>query len=390
MVYRKQYGEEGTPKPRVVLDYRPLNSLTPADCYPLPDIPAILEWFAKHHWIGSVDCKSGYWQVELEKGSMAKTAFIYPGGFWEYTRVPFGLKNAPPHFMRCIHEMLAREGVVDTQAFVDDLMTGGTTFEHYLEATDILLRALRKNRWLISANKAKFAYTRLKVLGHEVEFGKVRPDGTKVEALRRLLPPQTVKQLRAFLGLVGFYRRFIPGFARISKPMTALLKEDQDWVWGQPQQAAFEAMQQVLTEETWLGVPQEEGRYKVYTDFSCEAMGAALHQVQGGEEVPIAFASRVCRGPEVHLDSPSGELAAAIFALHKFREYVGFAEFDLITDSTTVKALQSNNKLSGKLARWAIFLSEFRFVIHHKAGATLHNADGLSRARQLPNSAEED
>lgn len=106
--------------------------------------------------------------------------------------------------------------------------------------------------------------------------------------------------------------------------------------------------------------------------------------------MPIAFASRVCRGLEVNLDSPSGELAAAVFALHKFREYVGFAEFDLITDSTTVKALQSNNRLSGKLARWAIFLSEFRFVVTHKAGATLHNADGLSRARQAPNPEEQD
>lgn len=99
--------------------------------------------------------------------------------------------------------------------------------------------------------------------------------------------------------------------------------------------------------------------------------------------MPVAFASRVCRGPEVNLDSPTGELAAAIFALHKFREYLGFQEFDLVTDSTTVKALTSTNRLSGKLARWAIFLSEFRYKVIHKPGATLHNADGLSRARQV-------
>lgn len=163
---------------------------------------------------------------------MPKTAFVYPDGFWEYTRVPFGLKNAPPHFMRCIHQMLQEEGVRDTRGFVDDLMTGGRTFAHYLRATSELLGALSRRRWLISPDKAKFGYTRLKVLGHEVEQGKVRPDGTKVEAIKRLMPPEGIKQLRAFLGLVGFYRRFINGFARLSKPLTALLKGDQGWEWG--------------------------------------------------------------------------------------------------------------------------------------------------------------
>ena len=113
-------------------------------------------------------------------------------------------------------------------------------------------------------------------------------------------------------------------------------------------------------------------------------MGAALHQVQpDGSEAPIAFASRVCRGPEQSLDSPSGELAAAIFALTKFKEYVGYNPFDLVTDSTTVRALTSGSKLSGKLARWAIFLSEFRMTVVHKPGTTLGNVDGLSRAACL-------
>ena len=153
-------------------------------------------------------------------------------------------------------------------------------------------------------------------------------------------------------------------------------------MWGEQQEQAFRALQQQLTSVTLINTPTADGRYKVYTDYCSEALGAALHQVQGGEEKPIAFASRLCKGPEAVLSSAEGELCALIYALSKFRPYLGFEEFDVITDSSALLSLHSNQNLSSKLTRWSILLSEFNFRITHKAGSSHKNADGLSRCRQ--------
>lgn len=168
----------------------------------------------------------------LELHSRKKTAFITPFGLFEYERVPFGLKNAPPHFMQCIDAMMQEHDVEGSKGFVDDLLTGGVNIEQYLERLRKLLHALRQNQWLISPSKARFGYTKIAVLGHIVEAGRIRPDMEKVECIGRLKAPETVKHVRAFLGLVGFYRKFIPRFAKLAKPLINLTKGDEEWYWG--------------------------------------------------------------------------------------------------------------------------------------------------------------
>jgi hypothetical protein len=175
--------------------------------------------------------------------------------------------------------MMQSHEVEGSKGFVDDLLTGGQNKEEYLQRVRQLLAALRADHWLISPSKARFGYARLAVLGHVVEAGVIKPDGEKIKAISNLKAPETVRHVRAFLGLVGFYRRFIPKFAKLAKPMINLTKGDQDWQWEGAEQASFDALKAALNNTSWLAAPSRTGRYKIYTDFSAEAMGAALHQI---------------------------------------------------------------------------------------------------------------
>ncbi len=182
---------------------------------------------------------------------------------------------------------------------------------------------------------------------------------------------------------MGFYRRFVKKFSNIAAPLVALLAKNVDYKWEQQHQKAFEELKEALKQSTGLHLPAPQGKFRIYTDYSSSAVSAILHQIQkidGKEvEVSIAFSSRICRGKERTLGSAEGELLAAIFALTKYKQYVGQSQFDLVTDSRALCALKSASNLAGKLARWSFFLEEFRMNIVHKAGSTLQNADGLSR-----------
>lgn len=175
----------------------------------------------------------------------------------------------------------------------------------------------------MTVEKMYLGYDSVEMLGHIIEDGQVKPVPGKLEAIRKLEPPTSTKQVKSFLGLIGFYRRFICNFAKISKPMVALLSKNAKWEWKAPQQEAFEKLKQALLDAGSLYLPQLGGKYRIYTDFSADAVGAILHQGQkiGDEvkEVPIAFASRICRGKERTLGSAEGELLAAVFALTKFK-----------------------------------------------------------------------
>ena len=207
---------------------------------------------------------------------------------------------------------------------MDDLLSGGDTWEAYLQAQKELLQTLRDSNWLVTVNKVRLGYTELHTLGHVVGHGYIKPDMAKVEALQRLTRPHNITALRAFLGLVGFYRKFTENFAKRAKPLTELLKHDSPFEWTTTHQQAFEDLQHALSATTMLATPCEEGRYKMYTDFCSQALAAVLHQVgPDGIERPLHFASRLCRGPEMHLSSAEGELAALVFGLGKFRAYLG-------------------------------------------------------------------
>ena len=201
---------------------------------------------------------------------------------------------------------------------------------------------LRDNRWLVTIGKVRLGYSEIQALGHVVGHQYVKPDPEKIAAIARISPPYNLPSVRAFLGLAGYYRRFIENFAKIAKPLTSLTSKEAPFVWGEAEESAFRTLQRKLSDTTLLRTPTSSGRYRIYTDYSSEAVGAALHQLQDRVEYPIAFASRLCKGPETTLSSAEGELCALVYALGKFRNYLGFEEFDVITDSSALLSLHSN------------------------------------------------
>lgn len=186
---------------------------------------------------------------------------------------------------------------------------------------------MEEANWLVTVEKMYLGYQSIELLGHLVGEGKVKPVPGKLEGVQKLAPPTNVKQVKSFLGLVGFYRRFIKKFANLATPLVSLLAKDVEFKWGPLEQKAFEDLKQALMTSAGLFMPSPTGRFRIYTDYSADAVSAILHQVQeinGKEmEVPIAFSSRVCRGKEKTLGSAEGELLAAIFALTKYKQYVG-------------------------------------------------------------------
>ena len=313
-----------------------------------------------------------------------KTAFISALGLYQYTRVPFGYRNAPQVFMRLIDKIITDANLRSkVKAFVDDITAHGATWSAYLEAQREILSALTASNWLVTVEKMYLGYQSIELLGHLIEEGKIKPVPNKVEAINKLIPPSNTKQLKSFLGLVGFYRRFIKKFSNQAAPLVGLLQKNADYMWNKEHDHAFKQLKESLKQSTGLHLPSPQGRFRIYTDYSSAAISAILHQVQlqGDKEVevPIAFSSRICRGKEKTLGSAEGELLAAVFALTKYKQYVGQHPFDLITDSRALCSLKSATNLAGKLARWSFFLEEFQINLIHKAGSTLQNADGLSR-----------
>ena len=194
--------------------------------------------------------------MPLHPSTVAKIAFVHPGGLHEYARVPMGLRNAPSHFMRHIDQLIAEGGLSEVaKGFVDDLLCGGHDFEAYVHSQIALLRELRDRGWLVSLAKARFGYRGIDALGHVVEAGMVKPDPKKLECICRLLPPTSPKEVKAFLGLTGYYRRLIPGYAAMAAPLTWLLKGDAVWEWMAAHQEAFLALQECLHADSWVGVP---------------------------------------------------------------------------------------------------------------------------------------
>ena len=216
--------------------------------------------------------------MPLTEEAAQKTAFISSLGLYMYKRVPFGYRNAPQVFMRLIDEIITRAKLRHcVKAFVDDITAHGGTWDAYLQAQRAILQALADANWLVTVEKMYLGYQSIELLGHLVEQGKIKPVPGKMEAIDKLIPPSNVRQLKSFLGLVGFYRRFVRKFASISSPLVRLLAKGVDYKWTPIQQQAFQDLKEALKASSGLFLPSPDGYYRIYTDYSAEGISAILH-----------------------------------------------------------------------------------------------------------------
>ncbi|UYV61070.1 K02A2.6-like, partial [Cordylochernes scorpioides] len=365
---------------RFCVDYRRLNKITKKDVYPLPRIDDTLDCLRGARFYSSMDLQSGYWQIDVEESDREKTAFITPDGLYEFKVMPFGLCNAPATFERMIDNLLKGLKWTICLCYLDDIIVFSDGFEEHLRRLQLVLNCLKKAGLCLNSKKCKFGAKTITVLGHEVSENGIRPDQEKIRAVRDFATPRSLKEVRSFLGLSSYYRRFIPNYAHVAQPLNDLLKKDSAFNWNQEEQNAFEALKSALISEPALGHFDYSSPTEIHTDASNYGIGAVLVQIQKGKERAIAYASRTLNKAEKNYSTTERECLAIIWAINIFRPYVFGQPFTIVTDHHSLCWLTNLKDPCGRLARWALRLQEFDVTVVYKSGRKHQDADCLSRS----------
>lgn len=369
---------------RLVIDYRRVNAQTIKDAYPMPHIETLLYQCRTADWLTLLDIKDAYHHIEMALASRGITAIVTPDGLFEWTRMPFGLTNAPATFQRyvdsCLRDFIGRFVI----AFFDDCLvyTTGSFEQHILDVEKALVR-LNESALECSAKKCKFGFKELLFVGHYIGRGRIRMDPEKISAVTEHPTPTNVSQLRAFLGLANYYRRFIQGFALIAAPLYTLLRKGVVWEWSQAAIASFENLKTALTTAPCLFAPNFGQPFHLQTDACGIGIAAVLSQRHPPkteeEEHPVAYVSRQLNIHEQNYSPVEWECLAVVWALSQFEPYLIDAPFTIWTDASALQWLATKRLENKRLTRWALTLQEFNYTIKHRPGKANANADALSR-----------
>lgn len=365
---------------RLCVDYRRLNELTRKDAYPMPSIDSIVASLGGSQYFTILDASRGYLQVQMFAGDVAKTAFTCHRGLFEFTRMPFGCSGAAATFQRLIDRVLGEAKWRYAMAYLDDIVVYSRTFEEHIRHLEDVLTRLQDAGITLNPKKAQIAETRVSLLGFTIDSGRVLPCEEKVRALLEYPSPTDIKALRRFLGMVNYYRQFIPNCAALQAPLTALLRKNARWSWSQEQEGAVRALINALVDTAELRLPDLNKEFVIQADASDHGLGAVLLQEHEGVLRPVAFVSRSLTPAERNYSVTERECLAIVFALRKFDLYVDGVAFVVETDHMALTWLKRLGEPSGRLARWALTLQRYNFTVRYRKGSTNVVADALSRA----------
>jgi len=392
-------------KPRFCVDLREVNSKTEADRYAIPRQDSIFAALIGALFFSLVDCNKGYHQLGLTERSRQLTAFVTEHGFFEYLRVPFGLRNAPSHFQRVIDNILGAYRWDFCCAFIDDIIIYSRTFEEHLRHVSLVLEALERVGMTLSELKCHFGYDNIQLLGHRVSRLGLSTLREKVDAILAVPFPETVKQALVILGMFNYYRAFIPHFALIAAPLYDALKmtpsqrkeiADLDskerakvrarWTFldSPATRDAFEKLRQALTDSPVLIHPDFTREFILYCDACRKGIAAVLQQVclEDMKEHPILYVSRRLSSAESHYGATELECLAVVWALDKLSHYLDGSTFKLVTDHSALKWIWDiKASANSRLFRWSLILNPLKdkVTIIHRPGKFHQNADTLSR-----------
>ncbi|GJV41654.1 putative nucleotidyltransferase, ribonuclease H [Tanacetum coccineum] len=303
---------------RMCIDYRELNKLTVKNRYPLPRIDDLFDQLQGSSVYSKIDLRSGYHQLRVRDEDIPKTAFRTRYGHYEFQVMPFGLTNAPAVFMDLMNRVCKPYLDKFVIVFIDDILIYSRNKEEHANHLRIILELLRKEKLYAKFSKCDFWIRIVQFLGHLIDSQGLHVDPAKIEAVKSWSSPTTPTEIRQFLGLVGYYRRFIKDFSKIAKSLTILTQKGKKFVWGEDQETAFQILKQKLCEAPILALPEGNDDFVVYCDASIQGLGAVLMQ----REKVIAYASRQLKPHEENYTTHDLELGAVVFALKIWRHYL--------------------------------------------------------------------
>ena len=369
---------------RLCIDYRQLNAVTVKDAQPLPRSDDILESLGGAQWFSCLDMAAGYWQVPVRKSDRPKTAFVTHKGQFQWTCMPFGLTNAPGTFQRLMNLVLKGLAWKECLVYLDDIIIWSHSYEEHLDRLQSVFDRLRAANLKLKPTKCFFLQRFVKFLGHVVSPDGIHTDPEKTKAVNDWPQPKNVTELRGFVGLASYYRRFVPEFSKRAEPLLRLTKKNTEFTWGKEQELAFHDLKTCLVNPPVLAYPNfdaEGGQFILDTDASTgQGIGAVLSQCQtDGTERVIAYGSRSLQPPERNYCATRLEMLALVDFIDHFRYYLLGRKFLVRTDHQALQWLLSFKEPQGQVARWLERLQEYEFEIKHRPGKFHNNADALSR-----------
>lgn len=367
---------------RVCVDYRQLNRKIVRDCYPMKNIEDQVDKLKGAKVFTTLDLKNSFLHVPVEASSQKYTSFVTHSGQYEFLRSPFGLCLSPASFSRFIadvfRELIKGERLV---IYVDDLIIPSETEEENIATLKEVLKVAAENGIQFNWKKSQFLKREVEYVGYVISAGSYKISPAKIQAVKGFREPRNVKEIQRFIGLTSYFRKFIPGYSLIARPLTSLLKKDERFEFNELQKRSFEQLKDCLTSDPVLKIYCPGAETELHTDASKEGFGAVLLQKSEDEKFhPISYMSQQTSVAEKNYSAYHLEVLAVVRAVAKFRVYLLGLPFKIVTDCVAFKHTLKGKQLCPRVARWALLLEEYTYTVEHRSGSRMQHVDALSRA----------
>ena len=360
---------------RLCIDYRSLNEVTIKNKYPLPKIEDLFDQLNGAKVFSKIDLRSGYYQLKIRPQDIPKTAFVTRYGLYECTVMSFGLTNAPAYFMYLMNKVFMEYLDRFVVVFIDDILVFSKTEKEHEQHLRMVLDKLREHQLYAKFSKCEFWLREVGFLGHVMTEEGLPVDPAKIAAVTEWQSPSNVKEVRSFLGLAGYYRKFVEGFSSIARPMTQLLKKDKKFEWTPKCEESFQELKKRLTTAPVLATPDIHKEFVIYCDASRAGLGGVLMQ----EGRVVAYLSRQLRPHEENYATHDLELAAVVHALKTWRHYLLGKRCEIYTDHKSLNNIFTQKELNMRQRRWLELIKDYDLSVQYHPGKANVVADALSR-----------
>ena len=368
---------------RMVIDFRALNAQTIPLTSRFANLDTCLDNICNKgipFMFSTLDCKEGYHQINLDESSRDLTAFSHRTGHFQYSKMAQGLAGAPSTFQRLMDSLFRGQQFYYLLTFLDDLLCVSSTFTDHVEHLRKILQTLKEAGLKLSPQKVNIGQSQVMFLGHHLTREGYKPSSDNIQAIVTYPEPSTVKQIRQFIGMATFYRKFVRDFALIARPLYDLTKVDVPFQWGKSQQVAFDTLKDKLCSMPVLQYPSFSKVMRLETDASGLSIGSILSQPDDeGKNHPVAYAGRGLTPAEKNYDVTGRELLAVVWSYVHFRVYLEGREFELVTDHSALKYMMGLKNPSPKYARWILLLQGAKYKLMIRPGKANSGPDALSR-----------